>query len=195
MADKIGKTGKNELACENIYGGFKYRFSYDEYMRVLDEKLVRREKRGRRAFFATFSFVFAMSLCSLLFAISYVGLQEEPEQHDNAKTVKAVLSPGCIYDMTAVGGNFVIESVRPETTLLYRIPAGVVVTMLSEVSAKKSDMKLKERDIIYKVDGVQTPDVATFQSVIAEKPPGYSFAFSVYREGEEVMIDCVIDEP
>ena len=110
------------------------------------------------------------------------------------ETVKSVLSPSRVYDMDAVG-NFVIESVRPETTLLYRIPAGVVVTMISDTAQQNDDMKLREGDIIYKADGVQTPDVAAFQSVIAEKPPGYSIAFSVYREGEDVMIDYVIEEP
>ncbi|MCI8331415.1 MAG: hypothetical protein HFE78_01110 [Clostridiales bacterium] len=194
MANKTEKIGKNKIACDNIYGGFKYRFSYDDYMRALDDKLARREKRGRRAFLATSAFVSALCLCSLFFAIGYVALKEDPTHGGSVETVKSVLSPSRIYDMEAVG-DFVIESVRPETTLLYRIPAGVVVTLLSETAVQNGDIKLKEGDIIYEADGVQTPDVATFQSVIAEKPPGYCFEFSVYREGEEVMIDYVMEEP
>lgn len=59
-----------ETPRENSYGGFQYRWNYDEYQKSLQKKRSKASGYGMRAFFITTAFVFMMCFVSLVVVLS-----------------------------------------------------------------------------------------------------------------------------
>ncbi len=55
----------DETPKENSFGGFQYRWNYDEYQKTLQKKRRKTARHGMRAFFITTSFVFVVCFASL----------------------------------------------------------------------------------------------------------------------------------
>ncbi|MBR5220534.1 MAG: hypothetical protein IKV66_06070, partial [Clostridia bacterium] len=55
---------------ENSYGGFQYRWNYDEYQKTLQKKRKKSAARGMRAFCLTTIFVFLLCTASLLVVLT-----------------------------------------------------------------------------------------------------------------------------
>ena len=60
----------NDRDRENSYGGFQYRWNYDEYQKSLQRKRRRSAARGMRAFCLTAIFVFLLCAASLLVVLA-----------------------------------------------------------------------------------------------------------------------------
>lgn len=188
VTEKPRKGKKTESTGENIYGGFRYRFSYDDYMRELGQKLQRRQGMGRKAFVVTALVLTGMCAAVLFTAVGYAGQQKQSGRTDSVGIQSAL---NRTYDTEDLG-DMIVESVCPSMTSLYRIPCGVMVTLVNDTASAESH--LEAGDIILQADGQETPDVASLKSVFTHRQSGERILLSVYREGESIEIDYVIDQ-
>lgn len=128
VTEKPRKGKKTEPTGENIYGGFRYRFSYDDYMRELGQKLQRRQGMGRKAFVVTALVLTGMCAAVLFTAVGYAGQQKQSGRTDSVGIQSAL---NRTYDTEDLG-DMIVESVCPSMTSLYRIPCGVMVTLVND---------------------------------------------------------------
>jgi len=94
---------------ENSFGGFQYRWNYDEYQKSLQRKRKKSAARGMRAFCLTTIFVFLLCTASLLVVLtaSFVRgmLHTMPSEQNNSDTgismpIQDGHSPDAVYAVT-----------------------------------------------------------------------------------------------
>lgn len=196
---KESEKNLREEGVLDTYGGFRYRFSYDDYKQQIEEKLIRQRRRGIRAFVMT-SFMVSFLCCfTLIFAMIYRTCAKG-SSYVFAGPVEGIQSPSLIPEdkpLYSVDfrdfGSFVIENLDAEAASVYHIPQGVVVTYVAMLpSYSQNSDKLMLGDIIISVNGIETPSVLSFQELSnAEEDAQWNFV--IYREGKYVDISYVLD--
>lgn len=98
------------------YGGFQYRWNYDEYQKTLQRRRKKAAGRGLRAFCVTAAFVFLLSFVSfvVVLAAALSGRSEPPSEQQEADAVNrtAVYIPDRTNEAAAMPMNAETE---PET--------------------------------------------------------------------------------
>lgn len=101
-------------------------------------------------------------------------------------TVKDVLSDlihyGYIPDRSRIG--FAGTEVSSEEKMYYGLPAGVIVTEISDDGALK-DTKVKEGDIITAIDGEKVGSFQDIYNILSKHKAGDKIKLSIYRVEEE----------
>lgn len=193
MQDRKGikiKKGSTENG-DFSYGGYKYRFCYDNYVSAEEKRARKLKNKGSRAYVASLVTVFTLCLLCMAFVICYdFGILTG----DSAATPAFInICDGRKYDNREFG-DFACESVSEEAVEKYHLPSGIVLTYVNAFPEYHyNDDKLVEGDIIVAVDDIGITCVEDFENFVTDKENGYHVVFDIYRKGEFISVDYVIN--
>lgn len=183
---------KENTASGNFsYGGYKYRFSYDKYMKAEGKRAQKLQNKGKRVYIVTLVTVLSLCLSGIAFAVCYdLGIL----------TGESAIAPAFInicdgrkYDNREFG-DFACESVSEEAVEKYHLPAGIVLTYVNAFPEYHyNDDKLIEGDIIVAVNDVDITCVKDFCDFVDGKENGFQVVFDVYRKGAFISVNYVIN--
>ncbi len=187
-----GESVKHEQGRKDMsstYGGFQYRFSYDDSQ---NGRLLRRGLMGRYRVFAALAAV--VLLCGSVFAVVVV-------RHSSRSVIPAdsqgALTPEKEADKEAAFidyGDFVLEDLSERAISTYHVPQGVRVTYVSAVPSDPfNNDKLRTGDVILSVDEVNTPDLLTCGPTL-DSLRGEIVHMLIYREGKYVGVNYNMNE-
>lgn len=186
---------KNINTDSNIYGGFRYRFSYDDAKREEELRRVRAGRRGSHLFAATCAAVTVLCFS----AVSSVLIWNTFGGQD--ATVSAGAHGGQVSaDNDAVEfrdcGGFIIENIEERISDVYHIPRGVRVSYVAMLQQFPQNAGvLANGDVIVSVNGTDTPDVDSFGAHIygATGTGNNVVDMVIYREGKYIDVRYVLD--
>ncbi len=190
MQDRKGFI-KKENTADVSYGGYKYRFSYDNYMRAEGRRAQKLQNKGKRTYIAALGTVLALCLSGIAFAVCYdFGILTG----DSAVAPAFInICDGRKYDNREFG-DFACESVSEEAVEKYHLPAGIVLTYVSAFPEYHyNDNKLVEGDIIVAVNDIEITCVKDFCNFVKDKENGYPVVFDIYRKGGFISVNYVIN--
>lgn len=170
---------------DNIYGGVRYRFSYDDCCK----EIARKSRRGLRTFALTAASV--TLFCTAAFASvvlyrSFGRSRPVASMGEDIQPIPIVSSDKSErYDL----GGFVVRNLAEHTTQVYHVPQGVIVAYANPLSASE----FKAGDIIVSVGDTETPSIAAFAAVSAGIPENSQKDFLIFREGEYIELKYVFD--
>lgn len=184
---------KRHKITDNIYGGVRYRSSYDHSKRAAAVRVLRLRRRGVMSFrlsvVAVALFCLAVITFVVVYRISDDTVKPEGVSGEQYKDTAVAVNASVCTDRTVdYPGHFRISEMNERANDAYHMPKGVMVT---EVYGQ--DGIIESGDIIIAVDGKFISDITTFDNVFLGSNES-SVAISVYRKGKHISLNYIKNE-
>lgn len=188
---------KEEKSIDNTYGGVRYRFSYDDSRRAAAVRMIRQSRRGTRSFWLTVGMVTVFCFTVVGLSVVYRGISEDEganvmEGEGVGGEAVAVNAHVIAEESKDYPGRFSVSAMTDRAREVYHMPYGVMVSEVCEQEHTENTGLIFDGDIITAVDGMQTPDITSFDGAF-EYAGKHSVKLSIFREGKHISFDYVIN--